>query len=107
VNELENATMATHIARCTGRTTAICKAAKEIGAIVIVHHREEARRLEREFGVKCKTINDDLRGFSGPILYDTCAVSVLAQLAVNQIDKLNGRVATLEARIAELERGQG
>ena len=43
-------------ARRSGKTTAICKAAKEIDATVITHSEQEAQRLRETYGVKAISV---------------------------------------------------
>jgi hypothetical protein len=82
----------TTMARRVGKTTAICKAAKEIGATVVVHSREEARRVEHEHGVRAATW-DRLRGSKGPYLVDTHAVSVAADMYESAIHRTREQLA--------------
>lgn len=67
------------LGRRMGKTYAICKAAKRIGATVIVHSKAEAERLKKEYKVQAVSIEDNIRGTKGPYLVDTTAVSFYAQ----------------------------
>ena len=60
--------------RC-GKTTAICKAAKEIGATVICESQQHAEMVKKEHGVRTTHIDKEARGTKGPYIYDDFAVT--------------------------------
>ena len=62
--------------RGTGKTQALCEAAKKIGATLIVHSAEEKKRVEELYGVKAAVIRADMRGTEGPYLIDSHAASL-------------------------------
>jgi len=79
------------VERRSGKTTAICKAAKEIGATVVCHSQQEAERVNKEHRVATAYINQEFRGTRGPFLVDTCAVSYA-------IHQLNTKIKDLEEK---------
>jgi hypothetical protein len=87
----------------SGKTTAICKAAKEINATVLVHSVGEARRVEMEHDVKARSINEEIRGSRGPYLIDTHAVSFMAIQFNRCILNLQSQLKKAEEKIAELD----
>lgn len=82
--------VANSLAMRTGKTTAICKAAKEIGATVVTGTSQEAKRLEKEYGIKALAVETAVRsrGKTGPILFDTFGVSRICELYENEIYRL-------------------
>lgn len=70
--------------RQSGKTTAICKAAKEIGAVVLTHNDAEAKRLIKAYGVEARSLKtiDKLLGLNKPLLVDPNA----AGMELNDLD---------------------
>lgn len=64
-------------ARQVGKTTAVCEAAKKIGATVVCRDAGDAARVAREHGVKTIGIYNEPRGLHGPFLYDPDAVQAM------------------------------
>ena len=96
--------------RQTGRTAATCRAAIDIGGIVIAASFEHAKYLTKEFGVIAKSMDINMDGFSGPFLFDHFAVEQLLERAAQKIKdvddrckELDGIKASLEAKIKVLE----
>lgn len=96
--------------RRTGKTTAICKAAKEIGATVIVHSVDEAKRVSREHGVKAASIQQNLRGTTGPYLIDPHAAGMKLSHLAEESERLHSELdqalkdnRALEGRINGLQ----
>jgi hypothetical protein len=82
---------ASHIARQVGKTTAICEAAKKINATVVAGSSDDAKRIEREHGVKSVSYAIDkskMLGRRGPILFDTYAVSRICEDYERRLIKL-------------------
>lgn len=90
-----------HIGRRMGKTTAICKAAKEIDATVLVRTAREAERVNAEFGVKARAYQAGLFGKQGPFLVDTDVVSIYAMQKADQIETLQKKLNKAK-RIIEL-----
>lgn len=82
-----------------GKTEAICKAAKEIGAIVVVHSAEEKNFIAKHFGVKCVTFDDTISGLRGCFLVDTYAVSLAAQKYEKCIEELKEEINRLREKV--------
>lgn len=74
MNNLLDNIIATSFGRRFSKTTAICKAAKEIGATVICANLEQATIVSLEHEVKTASIHQNLRGTIGPYLYDHFAI---------------------------------
>jgi hypothetical protein len=64
----------------TGKTTAICEAARKIGAIVVTGSEKEAKRITKEFGVTAMSIHhwQLTQGLDMPFLFDTYGVTEMA-----------------------------
>ena len=92
-------------ARRSGKTTAICEAAKKIGAIVIVHNREEAKRVSKEYGVKTISYNENLRPLHGPFLVDSTAVGFAAMEYEGQLKKQQAAIDKLRAALLNISVG--
>jgi hypothetical protein len=84
----------------SGKTTAICAAAKSIGATVVVHSMEEAKRVEQEHGVKAVPYTREIRGTRGPYLVDTHAVSMYAYEKNLEIERLEDKADRLQTLLA-------
>ena len=69
------------LARGAGHTTAVCKAAKLAGAIVVTYNSVEARRLKRDYGVEAVAYYEleKLMGSRKPVLFDPTAVVCAAR----------------------------
>ena len=91
-----------NIARQVGKTTAICKAAKELGATVVCHNSQAAKRVAEEHNVPTVSINETFRGTKGPYLVDTTAMSFLAMECENRIQDLERKNEVLRAEMNEL-----
>jgi len=77
--------------RQTGRTTAICEAAKKIGAWVIAANLRHAQQINHEHGVGTVAMNqrhDFLAGRSEPALWDHFAVEQLERQYEREIERL-------------------
>lgn len=72
--------------RQLGRTTAIAKAAKENGGIVIGHNFDFVKYIERTHKVPAKSIEMNLEGFHGPFFLDHHAVNTMFLKAADKID---------------------
>lgn len=96
---LEDISTLTHMSLRTGKTTAICKAAKEIDALVITHSAQEAKRLKKEFGVRAISFDSEMRGRSGPILVDTHAVSAIAWEFEKKLKQKNDHIKRLQTAL--------
>lgn len=78
--------------RGTGRTTAICKAANEIGALVMCSDSSSARIIEKQHGVETVSMlnRDLLCGSHRPILWDHAAVEWLERENNIMFAQMNG-----------------
>lgn len=76
---LDDLRMLNSIGRRFGKTTALCKAAKEINALVLCPFAVEARRVAREHGVRTAHLGQYMAGQKGPVLVDTYTVEVIAR----------------------------
>jgi hypothetical protein len=93
--------------RATGRTTAICSAARVIGATVVCASRASAEQIGRQHGVKTVTCESraTIQGTRGPYLFDHYAMEVIVsrmdydmrQMA-SDLHKANARADAAEAR---------
>lgn len=101
-NRLLHLAQASGMARQFGKTTAICKAAKEIDAIVLTATHLEAKHLERKFDVKAKSVELNLYGFSGPFLFDNHAIEKLFVSASNKIQTLEDEIEKLKKENEQL-----
>lgn len=72
-----------------GKTTAICKAAREIDAVVVVGCLSEAKRLNTEHKVKTIAVEqlENLRGRHEATLWDDTAVLRVCQLMENLVER--------------------
>jgi hypothetical protein len=91
--------------RQSGKTTAMAKAAKEIGAILLCHNDQEAKRVAKEFGCKTKAITARLRGLDSPFLVDTHAVGQYAYEMERRVQALESRCINLRKNL-EFLKGQ-
>lgn len=91
-------------ARRSGKTTAICKAAKEIGAIVICHSKQEANRVAREHQVKTVHLNSEIRGMTEPFLIDTYAYVETLSSFHTQLEQLQEQLKRLDKERLEWKR---
>lgn len=107
MNNLLNNIIATSYGRRFGKTTAICKAAKEIGATVICANTQQAQILKLEHGIKTATIHQNLRGTTGPYLYDHFAmeqtVFELEHFYKKEIKDRDTRIINLINNVSNLE----
>lgn len=76
------------IDRQMGRTTLIARAAKEIGGMIIARDFNSAQYIEREHGVTARSMDLNLMGFSGPVLFDHYAVEQMFLRAAHKIGDL-------------------
>ena len=89
--------------RRSGKTYAICKAAKEIGATVVCHNLQEAKKVAKEYGVKTTSYNRTFVGTTGPYLVDTHAVSMYAGQCENRISQLINQLNEAVEEIVTLQ----
>jgi len=88
--------------RASGRTTAICEAAKKIGATVICHTSNYAKDVSRRFGVNTIALHEleRARGTGCPYLMDHNAIahvlSGLSGAASDLWETLEKRNKTIE-----------
>lgn len=85
--------------RQTGRTSAICRIAKEIYGIVLAADFKQAKMLERQFGVTAKSIDINLDGYSGPFIMDHYAVERMFIRAADKIEELERENAAMKESI--------
>jgi hypothetical protein len=84
-------------ARGIGKTEAVCKVAKEVGAIVACFSWAEAERLRRYYGVETVYV-DNVEMFYGnrqPILYDADTVAYVVSKMQSKIDRLEEKLKAL------------
>lgn len=86
--------------RQTGRTHALCAAAKFIDATVVCASVQEAKRLHDAYDVETLSINQDLNGHVGPLFYDH---ELVRQIEAHAL-VLEGRVDRLVSRLAAAKR---
>lgn len=97
--------------RRIGKTTAVCRVAKEIGAVVCCVTRREAERLKREYGVEAIVVDraEDFFGCSRPILYDAEVVSHVVTRQANYyeqvIDAMRTQIEDLRKQITLTNEG--
>ena len=73
-----------------GKTTALCEAAKKIGAAVLCHSAEEAQRVAKEYEVDTIHLGQfPKRGSHQPVLVDTHAVAMYALGMEKEVDHLS------------------
>jgi len=89
-------------ARQSGRTTAICKVAKELDGVVIAAHAAHARHIEIEYGVKSVPLSqlDCLIGSHAVVLWD----HFTAEHMLQTIESLDEEVSKKNKKIAKLEK---
>lgn len=85
--------------RAMGRTTMIAKAAEATGGMVLARTHDQAKWIEREFGVPARSIEMNLEGFSGPFFFDHHAIEGLLLNAANKIEELEKKVQILSEYI--------
>jgi hypothetical protein len=90
------------LGRQMGKTTAICKAAKEIGATVIVRNEAEANRVRELFGVRAMARDRRLEGTMGPYLVDTDAVALIANDYEHAIRERDKTIAKLQDEVESM-----
>ncbi len=81
--------VAAGMSRQSGRTRAICEAAKKIGATVICANGGSAMTLRDTYGVEtvCMTDMNKIEGSRGPYLFDHLAVErLISGLLLRPID---------------------
>lgn len=90
--------------RRTGKTTALCKAAKEIGATVLTHNEQEADRLRREYGVDAKPLTppERLMGLNKPLLVDSHAAAIALCSLTSELHKVTEERDALRAALEEI-----
>lgn len=86
--------------RRLGKTTEICKIAKDNGGIVVAASTDHAFQLQREHGVISKSCDVNMQGYSGPFFFDHYAVE---RMFVRAADKIGEQDKELEKLRAELE----
>jgi hypothetical protein len=87
----------------TGKTTVLCEAAKKIGATVLCHSAEEAKRVAKEYEVDTIHLGSfPLRGSHKPILVDTHAVTVYALQMEKEVAILSGDLLKTKQTLEEL-----
>lgn len=87
------------MARGVGKTHQMIQAAKALGGTLIVGDEAEARRIEKEHGIKAVGWQRNLRGFRGPFLVDPRAVS-------NYAAQMQSENAALKERVRELDEAE-
>jgi len=83
----------------SGRTTAICEAAKKINATVLTVTAEHARLINKQHGVSAKSITSDLIGATGPYLADHQAVLRICSEYESELEAAESREAELRAQV--------
>lgn len=89
--------------RQAGHTTAVVEGAKSCGAVVVVHSermRGYVEDMSDEY-VATMSLNSlyKLRGVSKSVVFDNEAVLMLAQDALEEIDRLKGVISRLKKNI--------
>ena len=91
----------------SGKTFAICEAAKKIGATVVTHNRNEARRIAKEYQVKAVSLCGNIRGTTGPYLVDTQAVSEYSYRKNREIAVMQAQLVVMRDALESIQRGMG
>ena len=89
--------------RGSGRTHAICAAAKSINAVVIVPTLSEVTRLRSLYGTEALAIGQIMKHFQGPILFDHSAMLDICRRYEYQVEHLMKK--NTEMREILLEKG--
>jgi hypothetical protein len=88
--------------RMTGKTTLLCRAAKELDAVVLAATFDQVNHLQRNHGVVAKSIDTNLQGLNGPFFIDHYATSKLLIRAADHIETLEKSNEKLQQEIEEL-----
>lgn len=91
--------------RQTGRTTAICKAAKDIDGTVVAASARHARMIAMEHDVKTISMNqsDQMIGMDTPFLWDHFTVECMMAKHEAAIHDKNKKIKRLEATIQRMK----
>lgn len=87
-DRLEHLAIASGDPRQYGKTTLLCKVAKELDAVVIAANFDHVNHLQRTHKVVAKSIDTNMQGLKGPFLFDHFAIETLLFRAANHIDKV-------------------
>lgn len=98
----ENFYRSLSLGRGCGKTTALAEACKKIGATMLCINQQQAKDIALKFGIKTAVTNSELRGVSGPFLYDHYAVEQFAMFMESKLEEANTKISDLEDRIREL-----
>lgn len=86
-----------------GKTTAICEAAAKIGATVLCHSADEAKRVAKEYKVETIHLGQfPLLGSHKPILVDTHAMAMYAVQMECEVSSLSKKLAETEKALNEV-----
>lgn len=88
MNHFESIAYALMLGRRMGKTYQTAQSCKAIGATMICHNLQEAKRVAKEYGIKTVSLNTELRGCLGPFLIDPTAVEFLCREAHNQLKEI-------------------
>lgn len=88
--------------RMTGKTTLICRAAKELDGVVLAATFDQVNLLQRNHGVVSKSIDTNLDGLSGPFFIDHYAASRLLTRAADHIETLEKSNDQLKKELEDL-----
>ncbi len=87
----------------TGNTTVLCEAAKKIGAAVLCHSAEEAKRVAKEYEVDTIHFGQfPLRGSHQPIMVDTHAMAVYALGMEKEVADLEHDLVHIRQQLEEI-----
>ena len=76
-DRLEHLAIASGDPRQYGKTTLLCKVAKELDAVVIAANFDHVNHLQRTHKVVAKSIDTNMQGLKGPFLFDHFAIETL------------------------------
>lgn len=96
-------------ARRTGYTTNLVNLVKHMNGTLLCHTTKEANRIQREYGIKAKSVQSNLRGTEGPYFWDSPALMVahyevtcLLQEKDNQIKALKDQITQLNDQLEKI-----
>ena len=89
--------------RGSGRTTAICEAAKSINATVLAANHSQARLLKRDYGVDSVSIYAPGEGLRGPFLADHLAAEHIVLSLEQTIKDSQKEICRLKSENQRLE----
>lgn len=93
--------------RRLGRTPLLMKVAKDLDAVVIAANVDQAKMLERQFGVVAKSVEINLEGLSGPFIFDHFAVETMFLKAANKIEVVEKENQELKDEVRTLKKELG